>query len=124
VLITKGDLFHQESKVAGSGLGDLFSGVEIVAEKDPAAYQRVLARYGVPAESFAMVGNSLRSDVAPVLDLGGWGIHVPHDLTWVLEVPDDEDVVRAHARFRTCATVAVVPVLLDEINRPTADDRR
>ena len=115
VLITKGDLFHQESKVAGSGLGDHFSGVEIVSEKDPAQYRRVLARYGVDPEAFVMVGNSLRSDVGPTLELGGWGVHVPHEPTWELEAHHDEDAVRAHDRFRCLATLAEVPSVLDEI---------
>ena len=116
VLVTKGDLFHQESKVAGSGLGDLFSGVEVVAEKDPAAYRRVLSRFGVAPDRFVMVGNSLRSDVAPVLELGGWGVHVPHELAWALEAPDDEDAIRRHPRFGTCPTLAEVPEWLVRID--------
>ena len=82
VLITKGDLFHQERKVLQSGLGDLFSRIEIVSEKSPTTYQRVLSECGVPASCFAMVGNSLRSDIEPVLQLGGLGrAHaVPRDL--------------------------------------------
>jgi putative hydrolase of the HAD superfamily len=116
VLVTKGDLFHQEAKVAGSGLGDLFHGVEIVAEKDPDAYRQVCTRYGVAPERFVMVGNSLRSDVAPVIELGGWGIFVPHELTWVLEHPDDEDEIRAHPRFRAGTTLADVDDLLQEIS--------
>jgi putative hydrolase of the HAD superfamily len=116
VLVTKGDLIHQEAKVAGSGLGDLFHGVEIVSEKDPATYRQVCGRYGVAPEQFVMVGNSLRSDVAPVLDLGGWGIHVPHELTWVLEHPDDEDVIRTHPRFRTLARIAELDELLADID--------
>src|SRR5207302_1743766 len=82
VLITKGDLFHQEAKVAGSGLGDRFSSIEIVSEKDQATYRRVLHRLGVAPEQFVMVGNSLRSDVAPVVALGGRGVHVPYTHVW------------------------------------------
>ncbi len=112
LLITKGDLFHQESKVARSGFGDLVEAVEIVAEKDVANYGRVLRRHGVDADRFCMVGNSLRSDAAPVLDLGGWAVHVPHELTWALEHHDDEDAVRAHQRFREAASLVEVPALL------------
>ncbi|MFN8025478.1 MAG: HAD family hydrolase [Acidimicrobiia bacterium] len=112
VLVTKGDLFHQEAKVAGSGLGDLFHGVEIVSEKDPATYRQVCARYGVAPEQFVMVGNSLRSDVAPVLELGGWGVFVPHELTWELEHPDDEDAIRAHPRFHEVASIGAVDALV------------
>ncbi len=85
VLITKGDLFHQEAKVALSGLADLFSRIEIVSEKDTETYAAVLARCGVRAEQFVMVGNSLRSDIAPVLALGGRAIHIPYPLLWLHE---------------------------------------
>ncbi|MEZ5263053.1 MAG: HAD family hydrolase [Acidimicrobiia bacterium] len=85
VLITKGDLFHQETKVATSGLAERFEGVEIVSEKDPATYERILARLGVPPERFVMVGNSLRSDILPAVQLGGRGVHVPYHVTWQLE---------------------------------------
>jgi putative hydrolase of the HAD superfamily len=71
VLITKGDLFHQESKVAASGVAEVFEGIEIVAEKDPATYARVITRMGGAPAAFCMVGNSVRSDIAPVLELGG-----------------------------------------------------
>lgn len=119
ILVTKGDLIHQEAKVAGSGLGDLFTGVEIVSEKNPDTYHQVCARYGVAPDGFVMVGNSFRSDVAPVLDIGGWGIFVPHDLTWVLEHPDDEDEIRAHARFREAPTIADVDGILATIGAST-----
>ncbi|MFN6978820.1 MAG: HAD family hydrolase, partial [Gemmobacter sp.] len=85
VLVTKGDLLHQESKLARSGLGDLFDAVEIVSDKTPAVYSAVFARHGDGAERALMVGNSLRSDVLPVLAAGGWGVHVPHALTWAVE---------------------------------------
>jgi putative hydrolase of the HAD superfamily len=85
VLVTKGDLFHQEAKVAASGLADLFRRIEIVSEKDARAYARVLGEFGVAPEAFAMVGNSLRSDIEPVLRLGGWGVHMPYHVTWAHE---------------------------------------
>lgn len=85
VLITKGDLFHQEAKIAQSGLADLFHRIEVVSEKDEATYARVLRELDVAPEAFAMVGNSLRSDIEPVLGLGGWGIHMPYHVTWALE---------------------------------------
>ena len=85
VLITKGDLFHQEAKIAQSGLTDLFHRIEVVSEKDEATYSRVLRELYVAPSNFAMVGNSLRSDIEPVLALGGWGIHMPYHVTWALE---------------------------------------
>ncbi len=85
VLITKGDLFHQETKVATSGLDALFDHVEIVSEKGPDDYRRILDRLGVAPERFVMVGNSLRSDVLPAVELGGLGVHIPYHVTWGLE---------------------------------------
>ncbi|HXE72244.1 MAG TPA: SH3 domain-containing protein [Candidatus Nitrosotenuis sp.] len=85
LLITKGDLLHQESKLARSGLGELFAGVEIVSEKDPATYRRILRRHGVEDDDFLMVGNSVRSDVLPVLQIGASAVHVPYPITWALE---------------------------------------
>jgi putative hydrolase of the HAD superfamily len=82
---TKGDLFHQEAKIAQSGLTDLFHRIEVVSEKDEATYARVLRELDVAPSQFAMVGNSLRSDIEPVLTLGGWGIHMPYHVTWALE---------------------------------------
>ena len=81
VLITRGDLFHQERKVLGSGLADIFQRIEIVSEKDAATYLRALGEFSVAPAQFAMVGNSLRSDIEPVLRLGGWGVHMPYQVT-------------------------------------------
>jgi putative hydrolase of the HAD superfamily len=110
VLITKGDLLDQERKLAQSGLGDLFHAVEIVSEKTPAIYAAIFARHGDGAERALMVGNSMRSDVLPVLAAGGWGVHVPHDLTWGLERADPP---AAHARFRTLPDLGGLADLLD-----------
>jgi putative hydrolase of the HAD superfamily len=85
VIITKGDLFHQESKVAASGLADRFEAIHIVSEKDPFTYREIVSGLGVRAERFLMVGNSTRSDIEPVVSIGGHAVHVPHDHTWALE---------------------------------------
>jgi putative hydrolase of the HAD superfamily len=92
VLVTKGDLFHQESKLAGSGLGELFDRVEIVSEKDEATYRRVMDALGVGPHRFLMVGNSLRSDVVPVVGVGGRAVHVPYVVDWAHEVVDEGDL--------------------------------
>ena len=85
LLITKGDLLDQERKLAQSGLGDLFDGVEIVSDKTRAVYEEIFTRHsGGPANAM-MVGNSLKSDVIPPLAAGAWGVYVPHDLTWQIE---------------------------------------
>lgn len=115
LLITKGDLFHQESKVARSGFGDLVDSVEIVHEKDEGSYRRVLRRHAVRPERFLMVGNSLRSDAAPVLALGGWAAHVPHELTWELERVENEHEVKAAPRFRALRSLLEVPALVHQL---------
>lgn len=85
VLVTKGDLLHQEAKVARSGLDEVLDAVEVVSEKDEATYRRVLARLGLLPDDFVMVGNSVASDVLPVLALGGRAVHVPYHLAWALD---------------------------------------
>ena len=110
LLITKGDLLDQERKLAQSGLGDLFSGVEIVSDKTPATYARIFAEDG--ADRGLMAGNSLKSDVVPAIQAGAWGVHIPHDLTWVLEhaePPISSD------RFRAIDTLKALPDLIRKI---------
>jgi putative hydrolase of the HAD superfamily len=109
VLITKGDLFHQERKVADSGMADLFHRIEIVSEKDERSYARLFEEFGVEAAQFVMVGNSLKSDIAPVLALGGHGIHVPYPLVWAL---DRADIDPNHPRFASVDKAADVPATL------------
>lgn len=90
LLITKGDLFDQESKLARSGLGDLFTGVEILSDKTVDSYRSVLRRRDIKPGEFVMVGNSLRSDIVPVVALGARAVHVPYHVTWHHEhVPED-----------------------------------
>jgi putative hydrolase of the HAD superfamily len=107
VLITKGDLVHQTRKVTTSGIEHHFAAIEIVLEKDPDTYARILRRLGVAPERFLMIGNSVRSDVLPVLALGGHAIHVPYHITWEHERVEhhDEDVVEL-------ASIADVPLWL------------
>ncbi|HEV8299280.1 MAG TPA: HAD family hydrolase [Acidimicrobiales bacterium] len=108
VLITKGDLHHQETKVAASGLADHFWRIEIVTEKDVATYQRVLDRHGIPPGEFVMVGNSVRSDILPVLDIGSRAVHVPYEITWEIEhaAVDDADL------FPTITSLRELPDLV------------
>ncbi|NRB34299.1 MAG: HAD family hydrolase [Rhodobacteraceae bacterium] len=109
VLITKGDLLDQERKLALSGLGDHFDGVEIVSEKTPQVYTDIFARHGHGADAALMAGNSIRSDILPVLEAGGWAVHVPHDLTWELERADHP--VNA-PRFREVPDLGALPDLV------------
>lgn len=85
LMITKGDLLDQERKLAQSGLGDLFDGVEIVSAKIPEVYAEIFTRRGLRPEETMMVGNSVKSDVIPPIEAGAWGIHVPHAATWEIE---------------------------------------
>ncbi|MES0131473.1 HAD family hydrolase [Mesorhizobium sp. M0029] len=113
VLITKGDLFDQERKLAASGLGDLFDAVEIVSDKSAATYARIFGRHGSPQTSM-MVGNSLKSDVVPAIEAGSWGVYVPHELTWVLE--HVEPPVAA-PRFRQIVDLGELPALIESIGK-------
>ena len=111
-LVTKGDLFDQESKIARSGLSPLFDHVEIVSEKDEAVYRRLLDRHGVGPEEFAMVGNSLRSDVLPVIAVGAHAFHVPHEITWAHETVE---IGADHAKgYHTVPNLSALLRLLSE----------
>jgi len=140
VLVTKGDLLHQEQKLARSGLGDLFDAVEIVSDKTPATYARVFARHAekggsaaraprgeagetrarlpraktcAPLSGAMMVGDSLRSDVIPAIEAGAYGVHVPHGEPWALErAPPPRD----HPLFREIATLGDLPALVDALS--------
>ena len=112
VLVTKGDLIDQERKLAQSGLGDLFDAVEIVSEKRPATYTEVFARHGTGADAAMMVGNSLKSDVLPMIAAGGWGVHVPHEMTWALE---EAEVPQGHPRFAALPSLSGLHELLERI---------
>src|ERR1700730_7507470 len=92
LLITKGDLFDQESKLARSGLAEMFSGVEILSDKTIDTYRGVLKRRGIEPEDFVMVGNSMRSDIAPVVALGARAVHIPYHVTWNHEHMPDESL--------------------------------
>lgn len=113
VLITKGDLFHQESKVARSGLAALFQRIEIVSEKDSGTYARVLAEFALPPTRFAMVGNSLRSDIEPVVALGGWGVYMPYHITWAHE--RDTGIAESHERIERVAAAGGIVAAINRI---------
>lgn len=109
-LITKGDFFHQESKVARSGLAEHFERIEIVAEKEPATYRSILRRADVGPAGFLMVGNSLRSDVLPVLDIGARAVHIPYHVTWEHERVADHEHDRR--RYHRLDRIRDLPALL------------
>ncbi|MEL6464679.1 MAG: HAD family hydrolase [Pseudomonadota bacterium] len=108
VLITKGDLLDQERKLAQSGLGDLFDGVEIVSDKTPAIYARIFEAFG-GADRGIMIGNSMKSDVLPMIDAGGVGVFVPHDMAWDLE---HADAPEDHPRYAALSDLGALPAFL------------
>ena len=113
LLVTKGDLLDQERKLAQSGLGDLFDGVEIVSTKTPDVYARVFADHGAAPDSAMMIGNSMRSDVLPVIEIGGWGVFVPHGLEWEIEKADPP---RDAPRYRSLTDLGELPALIENLH--------
>jgi putative hydrolase of the HAD superfamily len=118
LLVTKGDALEQESKGARSGLAECFTAVEIVGEKDEATYQRVFARHNLDVARVLMVGNSLRSDVLPVIRLGGLAAHVPYPTTWLHEVVPPEEA--AEHRYFELDSLRDLPSLVARIASETA----
>lgn len=110
LVITKGDLVDQQRKLVKSGLASFFSDVEIVSEKDTATYANILRRQGVEPVEFLMVGNSLKSDVLPVLAVGAAAAHVPYKVTWALEHSDR--VPHAPERFFKLGSIRELPDLV------------
>lgn len=113
VLITKGDLFDQERKLAQSGLGDFFDAVEIVSDKTAVTYRRIFSKVGDGPERAMMVGNSLKSDIVPALAAGSYGVFVPHELTWVLEHVEEP---KEAPRFRKITDLGELRGLIDGLS--------
>ena len=112
ILITKGDLIDQERKLAQSGLGDMFDAVEIVSAKVPEVYARIFDHHGTGPKTGMMIGNSMKSDVNPMIESGGWGIYVPHGLQWEIE---HAEPLLDHPRYHEIETLAAFPELLNRI---------
>lgn len=109
MLITKGDLYAQHARIAESGLADRFWRIEVVTEKNVATYARLLELHQVPIHDFVMVGNSLPSDVLPVVELGGRAVHVPYHVTWAHETHDEDQERNVH----TLERLRDLPLLLE-----------
>lgn len=116
MLITKGDLRDQETKIARSGLGPHFRHVEIVSDKSPESYSRLLKRHAIAPERFLMVGNSLRSDILPVLALGASAVYVPYRLTWAHEVAEPPSAEQPG--YYELEHLGLLPGLLDRLEQP------
>jgi putative hydrolase of the HAD superfamily len=109
LVVTRGDLFDQERKLAASGLLGYFSEIEIVSDKTRQIYERIFMRHGNGAERAMMIGNSMSADVAPAIEAGAWGIHVPSEHVWSLDLHDDPADT---SRFRRVAALAeVLPII-------------
>ena len=111
VVITKGDLLDQERKLAQSGLRDLFDGIEIISAKTSAEYTRIFNQHGTGADQGLMVGNSMASDVLPMIGADGWGIYVPHGLTWEIE----HAPAPVHHRFYEINSLGDLPALIQTL---------
>ncbi len=111
-LITKGDVLDQTNKIDKSGLSHLFDQIEVVQTKDAATYRDVLERHDIDPGTFLMIGNSIPSDVLPVLELGGWGVHIPYRHVAVHERHDEDP---NYDRFHRLASLNNLPRLLQQI---------
>jgi putative hydrolase of the HAD superfamily len=111
-VITKGDLLDQESKLARSGLADYFDAIEIVSDKNANAYEQILQRHNVSADHFLMVGNSMKSDILPILDIGAQALHVPYHSTWAHEEVESEVLVN-YPQLESLTDISEIMVWLD-----------
>jgi putative hydrolase of the HAD superfamily len=114
LLITKGDLLDQTRKIESSGLRDLFEAVEIVSHKTPLEYAKIFERHATGPDQAMMVGNSMASDVVPMIEAGGWGVFVPHGLTWAIE---DAAAPTNHPRFSEIENLSLLPPFIEQISR-------
>ena len=115
MIVTKGDLLDQEAKMAHSGLQKYIKHLEVVSDKTRASYASILSRHGIEPVRFLMVGNSLKSDILPVLELGGRAVYIPYDLTWTHENSIDRDLPRQG--FYQLEHIGLLPELVREIDQ-------
>ena len=106
LLITKGDLVDQERKISNSGLSEFFKGIEIVSDKTADSYNKILSRYKIDALHFLMIGNSMRSDIVPVVEIGGYAVHIPYRTTW--EHEKDHPIVDS-SKFSVLKNIGLLP---------------
>jgi putative hydrolase of the HAD superfamily len=109
VVATKGDLLDQERKLKNSGIAHYFHHIEIMSDKQQADYQKLIKHLDILPPEFAMIGNSLKSDVLPVLQIGGHGFHVPYHVTWAHEKVEHH---LAHENFKELLHLKEILALL------------
>ena len=112
LLITKGDLIDQETKIARSGLADYFTGVEIVSDKNYETYEKILSRRDIAASRFMMIGNSMRSDIVPVVQIGGHAVLIPYYTTWDHE---QKHQYIDPKNFKQLKHIGLLPGLIEEM---------
>jgi putative hydrolase of the HAD superfamily len=114
MLLTKGDLLDQERKIAESGLAGRFDTIEIVSNKTPETYASLLDAHGIDPAGFLMVGNSLRSDVLPVVQIGGRAVYIPYHVTWVHEQAPEAG--EGEAQYHTLERIDELPALVERLD--------
>jgi putative hydrolase of the HAD superfamily len=112
LVVTRGDLFDQERKLAASGLLGYFDEIEIVSDKTRLVYDRIFSRHGDGPQRAMMIGNSMRADVVPAIEAGCFGVHIPSDYVWSMDLDNDP---RDTSRFRRLQSIAGVVPLIAEI---------
>jgi len=116
MIVTKGDLFDQESKIARSGLSEYFKIIEIRTDKTAKTYKSILKKYGIVPGRFLMVGNSLKSDIFPVLDIGGYAVYIHYPITWEHEkVSEVELNYKKNPKYRELEHIGLLPQLVKEL---------
>ena len=119
VVFTKGELLDQESKFNRSGLRTYFDDFIVVSDKTPKAYERLCEQFGIGIEELMMVGNSFKSDVEPVLKLGGWAVHIPFHTIWQHEVVDEYE----HPHLLKMKSFSELETLINEREQRLKVDR-
>jgi putative hydrolase of the HAD superfamily len=115
MMITKGDTFEQQRKIERSGLAKYFRYIEIVANKTPATYQRLFTQHNVDPRQALMVGNSLRSDILPVLEIGGQAVYIHYESTWSHEFVDE--ATRARYQYFEIDHLGELAALVAKLNQ-------
>lgn len=122
MVVTKGDLLDQEAKIKKSGLGKYFQHIEIISEKTTDSYGKLLGKYyAIAPGRFIMIGNSLQSDILPVLELGGKAVHIPYEITWLHEAAEPP---HNHVGYYQLANIGKLPRLLEHIAQNTVQPRQ
>lgn len=108
ILASKGDLLDQERKLAKSNIAKYFHHIEIMSEKKEQDYSKLLAHLEIPPEEFVMVGNSLKSDILPVVNIGGYGIYIPYHVTWAHEIPEHTQEIENYCEIKHISEISEI----------------